>query len=81
MRQRKKTHGDFSDHARITQSLKDVMHSEEGWRRLSHVQKESLEMNVHKIGRILAGDPNEPDHWNDISGYSKLVSDRIAKGE
>ena len=57
------------------------MHSEEGWRRLSHVQKESLEMNVHKIGRILAGDPNEPDHWNDISGYSKLVSDRIAKGK
>lgn len=72
LNEREKTHGKFSDHARITQQLKFVMHSEPSFYELSHMQQESLEMIVHKIGRILAGNPNEPDHWNDISGYAEL---------
>lgn len=73
---RKATHGDFSDHARITQALKAVMREEAGWDRLSDVQREALEMNAHKVGRILAGDPNFADHWDDIAGYAKLVPPR-----
>lgn len=75
--ERKKTHGDFTDHARITQSIKRIMRSEVGWDRLSDCQRESLEMNAHKIGRILAGNPDVNDHWDDIAGYAKLVSERI----
>lgn len=74
---RGKTHGEYRDHARITQRLKDIMRAEPGWGRLSDIQKETLEMNAHKIGRILAGDPNFVDHWDDIAGYAKLVSQRI----
>ena len=29
-------------------------------------------MILHKIGRILAGDPNHKDHWVDIAGYANL---------
>jgi hypothetical protein len=30
-------------------------------------------MIVHKIGRILNGDPNYDDSWADIAGYAQLV--------
>jgi hypothetical protein len=69
---RGKTHGDFAVHANITQSLKDVMRIMSGWNQLTDCQKESLEMIAHKIGRILAGDPNFADHWVDLAGYSEL---------
>lgn len=74
--ERGKTHGDYTVHASITQFLKSVMHDTEGWARLSLTQKETLEMIAHKIGRVLAGDPNFRDHWMDISGYAKLQADR-----
>lgn len=75
--EKKRTHGDFTDHARITQSLKNVMRVEHGFERLSNTQVEALEMIFHKIGRILAGDPNVHDHWDDIAGYAKITSERI----
>ena len=77
LRERAKTHGDFTEHAEITQSLKDIMHVSQNWDRLTNIQKEALEMTAHKIGRILAGDPDVVDHWADIAGYSELVVKRI----
>ena len=72
--EREKTHGPYSKKARIIQELKEIMHGSAGWHALSDVQKESLDMIVHKIGRVLSGDPNHADHWDDIAGYAKLVS-------
>lgn len=40
-------------------------------------QMEALEMIVHKIGRILNGDPDYSDSWRDIAGYATLVADRL----
>jgi len=76
--ERRDTHGEFTVHASITQGLKDFMRSCKGWERLSVIQREALEMNAHKIGRILAGDPHFKDHWTDIAGYAQLVADRLA---
>ena len=75
--ERGKTHGDYSDHAYITQLLKSDMMSIPTYQSLSVVQKETLEMIAHKIGRILAGNPNHHDHWDDIAGYARLVSMRL----
>lgn len=75
--ERGKTHGEFNDHARITQMLKLVMHKTDKWESLTPAQKESLEMIVHKIGRILAGSPDFRDHWDDIAGYAVLVAERV----
>jgi hypothetical protein len=75
--ERGKTHGDYTDHAAITQATKDLWRNHPGWARLNACQRETLEMNAHKVGRILAGDPNIPDHWDDIAGYSRLVSQRL----
>jgi hypothetical protein len=77
--ERAKTHGDFRNHAGITQSTKLLWRCEEGWNRLDVRQRESLEMIAHKVGRILAGDPNIADHWDDIAGYARLVAKAIEK--
>lgn len=83
--ERGKTHGDFNDHARITQSLKFVIRSElerraeRGQPSLSLTQMEAIDMIQHKIGRIIAGDPNAQDHWDDIAGYAKITAERIQK--
>jgi hypothetical protein len=74
---RGKTHGDFTIHAEISMGLKEQIEACQNWSSLSFVQKEALHMIQHKIGRILAGDPNHKDHWDDIAGYAKLVSDRL----
>lgn len=71
---REKTHGDFSIHAAITDAIKYHMHNSSKWSYLSPMQREALDMTAHKIGRILAGDPDHKDHWDDIAGYTTLVA-------
>jgi hypothetical protein len=73
--ERKTQHGDFSVHSRITQQLKAVIKSDRG--KLGDLHNEAVDMILHKIGRICAGDPNLHDHWDDIAGYATLVSQRI----
>ena len=34
-------------------------------------------MILHKLARILNGDPNYVDSWHDIAGYAILVEDII----
>lgn len=75
--ERGKRYGKFSEHARITQNIKRAMRDSPNWESLPDDMKESLEMDAHKIGRILNGDPFYPDSWDDKSGYAKLVADNI----
>ena len=77
--ERGKTHGDYTDHATITQALKFCAKDGKNWHSNPPVVKEALEMIFHKIGRILSGDPDFRDHWDDIAGYAKLVADRCSK--
>ena len=77
--QRGSVHGDFRDHASATQRLKQVLHSCPNWTGMWHVHQEAAEMIVHKLGRILAGDPDHHDHWHDIAGYATLVTRDIEK--
>ena len=30
-------------------------------------------MILHKVARIMAGNPKEADHWRDIAGYATLA--------
>ena len=75
--ERGQTHGDYAEHAGITQQVKAAMHNTPGWAKLNDMQRETLDMVAHKIGRVLAGNPNFADHWDDIAGYARLVSQRI----
>lgn len=76
--ERGQRYGRFEGHAAIVQSLKAAMRASQNWHRLDSDMKESLEMIAHKIGRILNGDPEYKDSWDDIQGYAKLVCDRLS---
>lgn len=73
-------YGRFEDGAEIMQQLKLIAHTSQGWERMKPIQREGMDMILHKIGRILNGDPSYIDSWIDIEGYSKLVSDWL-KGD
>lgn len=81
LNERAKTHGDFVENGRIMQALKNQMMDSVNWPHLPDEQKEALQMIQHKIGRILSGNNNEPDHWLDISGYSMLVHNILETGK
>lgn len=72
-------YGSFDGHAEISQRLKGTLHYFEAERGcdLDHDMRESLEMIMHKVARILNGDPRYADNWIDIAGYAKLVADRL----
>jgi len=73
---RQNTHGDYALTAEIIQQLKQDMRVG-NWDSLTVVQKESLEMIAHKIGRILSGNPDHADHWHDIAGYATLAEKQL----
>lgn len=70
---REQSHGLYRDQATFAQSLKRFVRSSKNWERLDPCQAQSIEACCDKISRILIGNYNEPDHWQDISGYASLV--------
>ena len=79
---RKSQHGPFWLHAEFTQLLKGIAYSDAGnYARLSAAQRESIDMILHKIARILAGNPDHIDHWDDIAGYATLVANILREKE
>ena len=76
---RAQSYGKFKDGAALMQSLKRSMadHAAKHGKSFADDQWEALEMIVHKIGRIINGDPDHVDSWMDIAGYATLVADRL----
>jgi hypothetical protein len=66
-------YGGFGNVAATDYDLKAVMHSKPGWARLTPSMKCSLDMIMHKMARIIEGDPNYADNWHDIAGYATLI--------
>lgn len=66
-------YGEFREHARITQNLKNAMADSPNWGKLPAYQKEALEMVAHKVGRLLNGDYLYEDNLIDILGYTQLA--------
>ena len=71
--ERGERYGKFSNHAELSQKLKQAMKEKATWWNLSPSQQVSLEMIAHKIARILNGDPNFADNWHDIASYATLI--------
>lgn len=71
------THGNYSRTAECAQTLKTVFRSQEGYANLTAVQRESLDLTCTKWARILCGNPDFKDHWDDLAGYAKLVAETL----
>jgi len=76
---RAKDYGLFKDGAALMQSLKRNLaeHATKHGKTFADDQWEALEMIVHKMGRIVNGNPDVVDHWVDIAGYATLIADRL----
>lgn len=78
LEQRNGVHGDFDDDASTSQDLKRIIRAGTNWEEMPAVHREALEQMMTKVGRILAGDFNHLDHWQDLQGYPRLVEKWIA---
>lgn len=76
---RAEMYGKFKDGAALMQSIKRTLadHAAKHGKTFADDQWEALEMIVHKIGRIVNGDPDVTDHWVDIAGYATLIAERL----
>lgn len=73
LQEREKTHGDYAEQAGMSVLLKDIIRNGLNWESLQSTQKEALDMIMHKVARIISGNPDYADHWDDIIGYATLV--------
>lgn len=81
LNQRQATYGSFTKNAEVSQMLKYFMTQGTNYKQMPVAHREALEMIVHKIARIVNGDPNYIDNWIDICGYGQLVIEEIMSYE
>jgi hypothetical protein len=77
--ERRKTHGKFEDHARLTREMMMVMEASWNWKDLAYEYQEAIHMIIHKLGRIGAGHPYLQDHVDDIIGYATLMKQFLTR--
>lgn len=70
-------YGEFKDQAVYADDINLILHRSPNWDKMSPDQREGLRLIANKIGRILNGDPDYHDSWDDIAGYARLVGDRL----
>ena len=73
LKQRGNNYGSFQKGAYTMQRLKETVRCNDGYDKLGLPQREAIDMILHKIGRIVNGNPNHVDSWHDIAGYAKLI--------
>lgn len=71
LQEREKTHGDFEAFAKLRVELAKTVGLSKSCK-LNDVQSIAMSMILTKIARIVCGDPNHADHWDDIAGYAML---------
>jgi hypothetical protein len=70
LNEREKTHGDFDRVAYVYESLKNII--ELHINSYNATQRLAIFMILLKLARIICGDANYDDHWDDIAGYALL---------
>jgi hypothetical protein len=76
---RAQDYGKFKDGAALMQGIKRLLadHARAHNKTFADDQWEALEMIVHKMARIVNGNPDKVDSWVDIAGYATLIADRL----
>lgn len=75
LKERGKTYGDFVDFSDVSVELRRTILQGlyAAGVKLSHAQEEAIFMICHKIARIVNGNPDHVDSWQDIAGYAELA--------
>lgn len=78
LEQRGRSHGDYSSMARLSQDIKGRLRAEPEFSALPPEVQEALDLISLKMVRIVKGDPDFLEHWDDIKGYAELGRTRRA---
>ena len=81
LEEREVTHGDFEMKSIWIQEIMENLVELNSWEDMSADQRESIHMILVKLSRIIYGNHNHVDHWNDIAGYANLVSERLTNSK
>ena len=76
--ERGSNYGTFEMNAEMAQELKSIVREYDSMyedNNLRAIHKEAIDMIMHKISRIVNGDPSYQDSWVDIQGYAKLAEE------
>ena len=74
---REVTHGDFEMKAMWIQEIMEHLIGLNAYQNMEADKKEAIHMILVKLSRIIYGNHDHADHWDDIAGYALLVADRI----
>lgn len=79
--QRGSRHGRMQDNALLTQALMEsvLYAAHDSGRVLTPMHVECLHMIMHKVSRMVCGDPLYADNPHDIAGYALLLEEYINK--
>ena len=78
---REPKYGSYQANAHLIQQLKKQVRGMRGWDTLSSDKQQTIDMIFTKIGRIVTGDSNYRDSWDDIAGYAELIITEINEAE
>lgn len=75
LEERGKTYGDFVDFSDVSVELRRAILQglDASGVELSNAQEEAMFMICHKIARIVNGNADHVDSWQDIAGYAELA--------
>lgn len=77
LKERETTHGDFEMKAMFIQEIMESISGLYAWEDMNADQREAIHMILVKLSRILYGNANHADHWDDIAGYAQLIANRL----
>ena len=77
LEEREKTHGCFADNAQCSVQLKATVRGAKLWDLMQPDKQEALDCILAKVSRIVTGNSNHIDSWEDIAGYATLVAERL----
>lgn len=77
LNERGNRYGEFDTQTTTAQGIKTFLRDTPNWKNLEAAKREALELIATKISRIMHGDPNYKDSWEDIAGYAKLIADKL----
>lgn len=75
--EREQVHGNLKYSSVTMQQFKHLARVCPKWANMSDLQREAVDMILHKIGRVLHGDPTHKDHWDDIAGYATRAAQEL----
>jgi hypothetical protein len=74
-------YGTMENNANVTQLLMRVLKTGTSYESLDDMHLEVLHMIMHKISRMVNGDPDYVDNPHDIAGYAVLLENYLIQKE